>query len=317
MSNSVQSGSVAASTQKAVRAVRRGRREVDNLAGYLFIAPWLIGFFGFTLIPMLASLYFSFTEYDIFSAPRWIGLGNFQTMFFEDPVYWKSVRATFLYVFTAVPLRLAFALGIAMLLNVGFSMLGLYRAVFYVPSIIGGSVAVALMWRQLFGADGLINPALSGIGVQGLNWLGNPRTAIWTLVLLAIWQFGSPMLIFLAGLKQIPAELYEAASIDGAGGWRKFLRITLPLLSPVILFNLVMQIIAGFMVFTQAFVITNGGPLDTTRFYAVYLYNEAFENFHMGYASAMAWVLLLIIAFFTVLAFKSSSTWVHYETGGE
>jgi multiple sugar transport system permease protein len=155
------------------------------------------------------------------------------------------------------------------------------------------------------------------MGVQGLNWLGNPRTAIWTLVLLAIWQFGSPMLIFLAGLKQIPAELYEAASIDGAGGWRKFLRITLPLLSPVILFNLVIQIIAGFMVFTQAFVITNGGPLDTTRFYAVYLYNEAFENFHMGYSSAMAWVLLLIIAFFTVLAFKSSSMWVHYETGGE
>lgn len=317
MSNSVRGGSVVAPTPKAVRAVRRGRREVDNVAGYLFIAPWLIGFFGFTLIPMLASLYFSFTDYDIFTAPRWIGLGNFQTMFFEDPTYWKAVRATFLYVFTAIPLRLAFALGIAMLLNVGFSMLGLYRAIFYVPSIIGGSVAVALMWRQLFGADGLINAALSGVGLQGLNWLGNPRTAIWTLVLLAIWQFGSPMLIFLAGLKQIPAELYEAASIDGAGGWRKFLRITLPLLSPVILFNLVMQIIAGFMVFTQAFVITNGGPLDTTRFYAVYLYNEAFENFHMGYASAMAWVLLLIIAFFTVLAFQSSSMWVHYETRGE
>jgi multiple sugar transport system permease protein len=178
-------------------------------------------------------------------------------------------------------------------------------------------VAVALMWRQLFGGDGLINGALSGLGIQGLNWLGNPSTAIWTLVLLAIWQFGSPMLIFLAGLKQIPAEMYEAASIDGAGGWRKFLSITLPLLSPVILFNLVMQIIAGFMVFTQAFVITNGGPLDTTRFYSVYLYNEAFENFHMANASAMAWVLLLIIAFFTVIAFKSSSMWVHYETKGE
>jgi pectin-derived oligosaccharide transport system permease protein len=317
MSNSVRGGSVAVPTPKAVPAARRSRREIDNVAGYLFIAPWLIGFFSFTLIPMLASLYFAFTDYDIFTSPRWIGLGNFQTMFFEDARYWKSVRATFLYVFTAVPLRLVFALGIAMLLNVGFSMLGLYRAIFYVPSIIGGSVAVALMWRQLFGGDGLINDALSGIGVQGLNWLGNPNTAIWTLVLLAIWQFGSPMLIFLAGLKQIPAELYEAASIDGAGGWRKFLRITLPLLSPVILFNLVMQIIAGFMVFTQAFVITNGGPLDTTRFYSVYLYNEAFENFHMGYASAMAWVLLLIIAFFTVIAFKSSSMWVHYETRGE
>jgi len=178
-------------------------------------------------------------------------------------------------------------------------------------------VAVALMWRQIFGPDGLLNGALSAIGVRGLNWLGDPRTAIWTLILLAVWQFGSPMLIFLAGLKQIPTELYEAASIDGASGWRKFIRITLPLLSPVIFFNLIMQIIAGFMVFTQAFIITAGGPLDTTRFYSVYLYNEAFQNFHMGYSSAMAWVLLLIIAFFTALAFKSSSVWVHYESRGE
>jgi len=317
MSNSVHGGSVAAPAAQARPAARRSRRANDNLAGYLFIAPWLLGFFGFTLIPMVASLYLSFTEYDIFTSPRWIGLENFRTMFLQDPRYWKSVGATFLYVFTAVPLRLTFALGIAMLLNAGFSLLGLYRAIFYVPSIIGGSVAVALMWRQLFGGDGLINAALSAMGIQGLNWLGNPRTAIWTLVLLAIWQFGSPMLIFLAGLKQIPAEMYEAASIDGAAAWRKFLNITLPLLSPVILFNLVMQIIAGFMVFTQAFVITGGGPLDTTRFYAVYLYNEAFENFHMGYASAMAWVLLLIIAFFTAIAFKSSSMWVHYETRGE
>jgi multiple sugar transport system permease protein len=317
MRDSVSGSSVAAPAAPAVPSVRRTRRRNDNLAGYLFIAPWLIGFFSFTLIPMVASLYFSFTDYDIFSAPRWIGLGNFQTMFFQDARYWKSVQATFYYVFTAVPLRLAFALGIAMLLNTGFSLLGLYRAIFYVPSIMGGSVAVALMWRQLFGADGLINDALAALGVQGLNWLGDPRTAIWTLILLAVWQFGSPMLIFLAGLKQIPTEMYEAASIDGAGGWRKFLNITLPLLSPVIFFNLVMQIIAGFMVFTQAFVITNGGPLDTTRFYSVYLYNEAFENFHMGYSSAMAWVLLLIIAFFTALAFRSSSTWVHYETRGE
>ncbi len=317
MRDSVPRSSVAAPAAPALPSVRRTRRRNDNLAGYLFISPWLIGFFGFTLIPMAASLYLSFTDYDIFTSPRWIGLENFRTMFFQDTRYWKSVGATFYYVFTAIPLRLAFALGIAMLLNTGFRMLGLYRAIFYVPSIIGGSVAVALMWRQLFGADGLLNNALSAVGVQGLNWLGDPRTAIWTLILLAVWQFGSPMLIFLAGLKQIPAEMYEAASIDGAGGWRKFVRITLPLLSPVILFNLVMQIIAGFMVFTQAFVITNGGPLDTTRFYAVYLYNEAFENFHMGYASSMAWVLLLIIAFFTALAFKSSSMWVHYETKGE
>ena len=313
MSNTVRGSSVVPPTA-AVATARRPHPRNDNLAGYLFIAPWLIGFLALTLIPMAASLYLSFTSYDIFTSPRWIGLDNFQAMW-ADARYWKSVRATFYYVFTSVPLRLAFALGIAMLLNTGFSMLGLYRAVFYVPSIIGGSVAVALMWRRIFGPDGLLNAGLSVLGVEGLNWLGNPNTGIWTLIILAIWQFGSPMLIFLAGLKQIPKELYEAASIDGAGGWRKFVRITLPLLSPVILFNLVMQIISGFMVFTQAFVVTGGGPLDTTRFYSLYLYDQAFRNFRMGYASAMAWVLLLIIAFFTALAFRSSSMWVHYETG--
>ncbi|HSH81678.1 MAG TPA: sugar ABC transporter permease [Herpetosiphonaceae bacterium] len=313
MKNAVHPGSVAASTAAAVRTRRGARPRNDNLAGYLFISPWLIGFFTLTLIPMVASLYLSFTSYDIFTSPRWIGLDNFQTMFFEDARYWKSVRATFYYVLASVPLRLAFALGIAMLLNTGFALLGLYRAIFYVPSIIGGSVAVALMWRRIFGPDGLLNAGLGALGVEGLNWLGNPRTGIWTLIILAIWQFGSPMLIFLAGLKQIPQELYEAAEIDGAGGWRKFLKITLPLLSPVIFFNLVMQIISGFMVFTQAFVVTGGGPLDTTRFYALYLYDQAFKNFRMGYASAMAWVLLLIVAFFTALAFRSSSMWVHYE----
>jgi multiple sugar transport system permease protein len=317
MRNFARRGSVAAPPAAAVPAGRRRRPRSESLSGYLFISPWLIGFFGLTLLPMVASLYLSFTDYDIFTAPRWIGLDNFQTMFFEDVRYWKSVRATFYYVFTSVPLRLMFALAVAMLLNTGFSMLGLYRAIFYVPSIIGGSVAVALMWRQLFGSDGLLNDALSIFGVQGLNWLGNVRTGIWTLIILAVWQFGSPMLIFLAGLKQIPQEMYEAASIDGASGWRKFIKITLPLLSPVIFFNLVMQIISGFMVFTQAFVVTGGGPLDTTRFYSLYLYDQAFQNFRMGYASAMAWVLLLIIAFFTALAFKSSSMWVHYETGEE
>ncbi|MBV9790810.1 MAG: sugar ABC transporter permease [Chloroflexi bacterium] len=317
MNNLARGSSVATSQSAAVPNVRLGRPKNDNLAAYMFLAPWLIGFFGLTLIPMVASLYLSFTNYDIFSSPRWIGLQNYQTMLFNDARYWKSVRSTFYYVFTAIPLRLAFALGIAMLLNTGFRLMGLYRAIFYVPSIIGGSVAVALMWRQIFGATGLLNQGLALLGLEGLNWLGNPRTGIWTLIVLAVWQFGSPMLIFLAGLKQIPQELYEAASIDGANGWRKFLRITLPLLSPVILFNLVMQIISGFMVFTQAFVVTNGGPLDTTRFYSLYLYDQAFKNFRMGYASAMAWVLLLIIAFFTALAFRSSAMWVHYETGGE
>ena len=299
---------------RAAPAVPRRRPRADHLVGYLFIAPWLLGFLSLTLIPMLASFALAFTDYDILSPPRWVGLANFQQMFTADPRYWTSVRVTFYYVFTSVPLRLAFALAVAMLLNTGFRLIGLYRAVFYIPSIIGGSVAVAVMWRQLFGPGGLLNGLLATLGIQGPNWLGNPDTAIWTLIILAAWQFGSPMLIFLAGLKQIPSEMYEAASLDGAGRWRKFITITLPLLSSVIFFNLVMQIISAFMVFTQAFVVTNGGPLDATRFYSVYLYNQTFENFRMGYGAAMAWVLLVIIGFFTVLVFQSSSSWVHYET---
>jgi multiple sugar transport system permease protein len=293
--------------------VRGGMRH-HNLAGYIFIAPWLVGFFAFTLFPIVASLYFAFTNYDVLSAPKWIGLANFQRMFTTDPRFWKAVQATFFFVLVAVPFRLVFALGVAMLLNTWRRGVSVYRAIFYAPSLVGGSVAVAVMWRQIFGREGVVN-AVSGVfGVPAVIWLGDPSTAIWTLIILAVWQFGSPMLIFLAGLKQIPVELYEAASIDGAGSWSKFVQITLPMLSPVILFNLVMQTITGFMVFTQAFIVTAGGPLDTTLFYALYLYQRAFKDFQMGYASAMAWVLLLVIAFFTALVFKSSSEWVFYES---
>jgi len=290
------------------------RQRYNNLMGYMFISPWLIGFFVFTSIPIIASFVLAFTRYDIINAPQWIGLDNFKQMFFEDQRYWRAVRATFLYVFIAIPLRLVFALAVAMLLNMGIKFVGLYRAIYYVPSLVGGSVAVAVMWRQVFGQNGLLNAALAGVGIHGPNWLGNPNTVLIPVIALAIWQFGSPMLIFLAGLKQIPAELYEAGALDGAGAWRKFLNITIPMLSPVIFFNLVMQIIGGFMVFTQGLIITpNGGPLQRSLFYSVYLYEKAFGQFEMGYASAMAWVLLLIIAFFTVLVFKSSASWVHSE----
>ena len=302
-----------------VQSIFKGRSKIarrENLVGYLFLSPWLIGFFVFTFLPIVASFVLAFTDYDIFSAPKWVGLENFSRMFLQDRRYWRSVRATFYYVFTAVPLRLLAALAVAMLLTRGRRLLSLYRAAYYAPSIVGGSVAVAVMWRQVFGTDGLVNFLLATFGIAGVNWLGNPRTAIWTLITLAAWQFGSPMLIFLAGLKQIPSELYEAASIDGAGSWAKFARITLPMLTPVIFFNLVMQLIAGFMVFTQAYLVTGGRPLDTTNFYALYLYLRAFEVHQMGYGSAMAWVLLLVIAFFTALVFRSSSYWVYYESGG-
>ena len=294
------------------RKKRRSLARRDNIMGYLFISPWLIGFFAFTFIPIVASLVLAFTNYDVLKPgfPDWVGSDNFVRMFTRDARYLKSVRATFYYVFVAVPLRLAFALFVAMLLNTKRRMVGAYRAAYYAPSIVGGSVAVAVMWREIFGSRGLINDIF---GTE-VVWLGNPSTAIWTLILLAVWQFGSPMLIFLAGLKQIPSSLYEAAAMDGANGWHRFWRITLPLLTPILFFNLIMQTISGFMVFTQAFIITGGAPLDTTLFYALYVYQRAFVTFQMGYSSAMAWVLLVIVAVFTVIIFKSSSAWVFYET---
>ncbi|HEV8677134.1 MAG TPA: sugar ABC transporter permease [Methylomirabilota bacterium] len=291
----------------------RARLRARTIAGYAFISPWLFGFLALTLFPMAASLYFAFTDYDILTPPRWIGLANFRRMFFEDPRYLQSVAVTFFYVAIAVPLRLAFALAVAMLLNTPRRGVSVYRAAYYAPSVVDGSVAVAVMWRQVFGTEGVINAVLAILGIPPVRWLGDPEVAIWTLITLAVWQFGSPMLIFLAGLRQIPAELYEAAAIDGAGAGARFFRITLPMLSPVTFFSVVMQTITGFMVFTQAFIVTGGGPMDTTLLYALYLYRRAFESFQMGYASAMAWALLLVVAFFTALLFKSSGYWVFYE----
>jgi multiple sugar transport system permease protein len=286
----------------------------NNLAGYLFISPWLIGFLLFTLVPMAISLWLAFTDYDILGSWKFVALDNFRRMFYEDVRYANSLAATFKYVFLAVPLRLAFALVVAMLLNSKRHGVYWYRAAYYIPSVIGASVAVAVMWRQLFGNKGVINAIALALGLPTVRWLGNPDTAIWTLVLLAVWQFGSPMLVFLAGLRQIPHEMYEAASIDGANNLQQIFKITLPLLTPIIFFNLVMQTISGFKVFTQAFIVTGGAPLDTTLFYSLYLYQRAFVSFQMGYAAAMAWVMLAIIAVLTAISFKLSSYWVYYET---
>ena len=316
MSEAISSPTPPQVTRGQARTAKRRKASYrhDNLMGYLFISPWLIAFLAFTLLPIAASLFLAFTNYDVLNPNwKWVGLQNFERMFTRDPRYIKSLQATFYYAFLAIPLRLIFALAVAMLLNTYRRGVSGYRAAYYAPSIIGGSVAVAVMWREIFGTDGLINAIL---GTQ-VAWLGNPTTAIWTLIILAVWQFGSPMLIFLAGLKQIPREFYEAASIDGANGWQQFWRITLPLLTPIIFFNLVMQLISGFMVFTQAFIITGGAPLDTTLFYALYLYQRAFVSLQMGYASAMAWVLLAIIAILTAVVFRSSSYWVFYGSQEE
>jgi multiple sugar transport system permease protein len=281
----------------------------------MFLTPWLIGFIGLTAGPILVSLYLSFTDFDLLQSPNWVGAANYVRIATADPKFLSSMKVTFLFVLFAVPLKLAFALGVAMLLNKGIAGLPVYRALFYLPSLLGASVAIAVLWRQLFAGSGLVNQALALVGIQGPSWISNPNYALSTLVVLSIWQFGSPMIIFLAGLRQIPRDLYEAAAIDGATPWNRFWRITLPLLTPVVFFNAVIQTIEAFKAFTPAFIISEGtgGPIDSTLFYTLYLYQEAFSNFRMGYASALAWVLVVIIALFTAFSFLSARYWVHYD----
>jgi multiple sugar transport system permease protein len=292
------------------------RQLAENLSGFAFISPWLLGFLMFMALPMLLSLYYSFTEYDILASPVFSGLRNFRKMA-GDELFRKSLSVTFYYAFVSVPLRLVFAFLVALLFRRAARAVRVYQAVYYLPSIVGGSIAIAVMWRRLFMADGAINAVLQAVGINStVSWIGEPSTAMWTLIILAIWQFGSSMLIFLAGLRQIPVAYYEAAQIDGAGVFHQFLSVTLPQMTPVIFFNLIMQLINGFTVFTQAFVVSggNGDPQNTTLVYALYLYQRAFKYYNMGYGSAMAWVLVLIIALFTGIVFKTSDRWVYYES---
>lgn len=302
-------------TKQTQQGARLGRRGKENLVAYLFLLPWLAGLFIFTLGPIIASAYLSFTNYDLLTSPEWNGLFNYERLLTRDDRYATSVSVTARYVFLSVPLQLIFALLVAAVLNRGLAALSFYRAIYYLPSLLGGSVAIAILWKQVFGLEGLFNQFLALFGVEGISWIGTPSTALYTLIILRIWQFGSPMLIFLAGLKQIPRELYEAAEIDGANAIAKFFRITLPLLTPIVFFNLIMQMISAFQAFTPAFIISGGGggPVDSVLFYTLYLYQHGFSNFRMGYASAMAWILLVIIGIFTAIAFLSSRYWVHYE----
>jgi multiple sugar transport system permease protein len=286
----------------------------DNLAAYLFLTPWLLGLLLITVGPMLASLYLSFTDYNLIQAPQWIGLDNFVRMLSDQRLH-NSLRVTFIYVLVSVPLQLALALLLAVVLDRGVRGMAFYRSVFYLPSLLGSSVAIAILWKQVFGTEGLLNQVLAPFGIAGKGWISDPSTALGTLVVLNVWTFGAPMVIFLAGLRQIPAMYYEAASVDGAGVLRRFRSITLPLLTPIIFFNLVLQIIHAFQSFTQAFVVSGGtgGPSDSTMFYTLYLYDRGFGNFDMGYASAMAWFLLVIIGAFTAANFVASKYWVFYD----
>ncbi len=293
---------------------QRSRHWRENLAGYGFLTPWLIGFFGLTLIPMAYSLYLSFTSYNIFSPPEWIGFDNYARMF-EDPVYVNSVKITAIYVLVGVPIKLAAALGVAMLLNYRDRGAGFFRSSFYAPSLIGASVSVAIVWRAMFSTDGPVDDTLSFFGLEIGGWVGNVALVLPMMILLAVWQFGAPMVIFLAGLKQVPRELYEAADMDGAGPIRKFKSITLPMLSAVVFFNLLLEIIGAFQVFSSAYIISNGsgGPAGMTNFYTVYLYKRAFTDGQMGYAAAMAWVLVIVVAILAFVLFRTSKMWVHYQ----
>ncbi|WP_341976061.1 sugar ABC transporter permease [Microbacterium sp. LWO13-1.2] len=294
---------------------RRGSRR-DTVAGYVFLSPWLLGFIGLTAGPMLFSLYLAFTTYDIFSSPQWTGLANFERMM-GDQKFWGSVQITLGYVLIGTPIKLAAALGVAMLLNARSRGSGFFRSAFYAPSLIGASVSIAIVWRAMFATDGPVDGTLSLFGIEMGGWVGIPALVLPMMILLAVWQFGAPMVIFLAGLKGVPAELYEAASVDGAGPWRKFFNVTLPMLSPVIFFNLLLEMINAFQIFASAYIIGSGtgGPAGATNYYTVYLYTRAFRDGQLGYASAMAWVLLIVVGIIAFLMFRTSRSWVHY--GGD
>lgn len=300
-----------------------GKFARKNAVPYAFLMPWLIGFLVLTAYPMIMSLYLSFTDYNIMKpdSTQWIGIGNFVRMFTQDTKYFKSLEVTLIYVFVSVPLKLIFALLVAMLMNQKLRMVSFYRAVYYIPTLLGGSVAIAVLWKKLFSKTGIINmiiASLTNVNIRTLpGWISNPKYALGTLILLSVWQFGSSMIIFLAGLKQVPQDYYDAGSIDGANKVQQFAYITIPQLSPVILFNLVMQMISAFQAFTQAYIISGGkgDPINSTLFYTLHLYNEGFYYHDMGYASAMAWVLLVIVAALTMLVFRSSNSWVSYGSG--
>src|SRR3712207_6024017 len=294
-----------------------GRNLSDNADGryqWYFLRPWYTGLILITAGPLLASLYLASTDYDLLTDPQFIRLENY-TQMFSDPRLIKSLQVTAIYVFVSVPLQLGAALGLALLLDRGMRGLAIYRSAFYLPSLLGGSVAIAILWRQIFGTTGLINQVLGYFGIQGQGWVSHPDFALGTLIILNVWTFGSPMIIFLAGLRQIPEMYYEAASIDGATKFRQFRSITIPMLTPIIFFNLVLQVIHAFQSFTQAFVVSGGtgGPADSTLFYTLYLYRQGFASLNMGYASAMAWLLLVIIAVLTAVNFFLSKFWVFYN----
>lgn len=298
--------------QTSTSALKRFMNK-DNTVGHVFAFPFIFGFVCFSLIPVCISFYYAFTNYSLGSkTAAFIGFKNFLRLF-QDEVFLKSLAITLKYVLISVPLKLTFALLVAYLLTRPSRMVTFYRSLYYLPSLVGGSVAVALVWKQLFARKGLFNSVLANMDMSTINWFGNQKLALYPLILMSVWQFGSSMIIFAAGLKEIPVSYYEAARIDGARGYQSFFRITLPCLSPIILYNLIMQTISAFMAFTQAMIITNGGPNNSTMLYALYVYNQAFKYNDMGYACAMSWFMLVVMGLIAFIIFKTSKFWVFSE----
>ena len=302
------------------QAKAAAKRPVSNMTrrqnryGYGFIMLWLIGLFVFTLIPMLFSLFLSFCKWDIvtgLSTIQFIGLENFQKIF-DDSKFYKALEVTFKFCLISIPFYQIASLLVAMLLNMRIKFMRTFRLIFFLPSIIP-TIASSMIWTQILGKDGLINQGLALIGIQGLAWLNTPSTALYGLILMGVWGIGNTIIIYLSGLQGVGEELYEASSIDGANSFQRFFKITLPMISPTIFFNVVMAVISSFQYFTQAFVMTEGGPLNSTLFYNLYLYTKAYKELKMGYAAALAWIMFIIILFFTLLVIKSSSFWVYYQ----
>lgn len=281
--------------------------------GWLFISPWLVGFLVFNAAPFIASFYLSFCRYDVISSPSWIGLTNYRQLFFHDPLFVKALYNTIFYIIFALPLSMIAGISLALLLNSNIKGISIYRTIFFLPYIVP-LVASTILWIWILNPKiGLINTLLAQIGIPGPPWLASPAWSKPALILMSVWGVGGSMIIYLAGLKDIPETLYEAALVDGANRWQKMIHITLPMLTPVIFFNLVMGLIASFQYFSQAYIMTQGGPADSTLFYCLYLFNRAFFYLNMGYASAMAWILFVIVLLVTIFVFRSHTKWVHYE----
>ncbi|HST05338.1 MAG TPA: sugar ABC transporter permease [Chloroflexia bacterium] len=305
---------VLASPRKAGKSWLAGWKKSETWLFYLCISPWLIGFLIWTAGPMFYSLYLSFTSWDLFTTPQWVGLGNYKDIFTDNPDFWQSMKVTAIYTFASVPLSLVGALAIALLLNSKVRGIAFFRTIFYLPSVLP-AIAVAVLWIWVFNPlYGILNVLLGLVGIKGPSWLGDPNWALPALIFMSLWSLGGSMIIYLAGLQGISTTLYEAAELDGANKVQQLFKITIPQLTPTIFFNLVLSIIGSFQVFTQAYAMTQGGPRQSTLFYMYYLFDMAFIKFRMGYASALAWILFAIILVFTLLIIKSSSLWVYYES---